>query len=144
MEPEGKRGTSERLLLKGVVILSQKLNQQNSSFLGWPSACLLEIKEETPCEMSSPPAGCSGPGERPPTLQWGNGPWDQADRTSISGSAPTSCMTLQVLTAFHFFSLSTDTLLMYQAPRSRQENAEAQRCSFIPQGVHSGVEKTRT
>lgn len=56
MEPEGKRGTSEHLLLKGVVILLQKLNQQNSSFLGWPFACLLEIKEETPCEMSSPPA----------------------------------------------------------------------------------------
>lgn len=35
-EPKDSGGNSEQLLLKGVIILKYKLNQQNFSFLGWP------------------------------------------------------------------------------------------------------------
>lgn len=62
MEPRDNGGNSEHLLVKGVIILTKKLNQQNSSLLGWPFVCLLEIKRGHPLGNAEPPADCSALG----------------------------------------------------------------------------------
>lgn len=68
---------------------------------------------------------CWAPGEHAhPELHQGRGPQYQADLASTSRPLTTSCVTLQVSTAFHLFCHSSGILLVYQALCSVQESAE--------------------